>query len=138
MGQQPRCHGLWWRGKYVATGISQQRNEHKYLLMSKFQISLNVEWPQASNYTANSLTNWNEMAVVLQCNIPVQGPLARIQVLPFLLGEAHNHILKWHWSLEFLFSLKCSQLGDTENDGWDDSLLRLLLGDYKIVYRIFV
>lgn len=47
------------------------------------------------------LTHWDEVAVNLKHHIPVQRPLRRVQLLPFLAGEAHSHISEWQWALEW-------------------------------------
>jgi hypothetical protein len=46
------------------------------------------------HYLGMYLTQWDEVAVVLQYYIPVQVPLSRVQALSLLLREVYGHIIK--------------------------------------------
>ena len=46
------------------------------------------------------LTQGQQAAVGLQHHVPVELPLRVIQVLPFIPGKVHRHILKGHQPLE--------------------------------------
>lgn len=72
--------------------------------------------PPSSRHYRAALTQLVQVLKVLQHHLPVQGPLARAETLPFFPAEVHSHVSEGHWHLTHRWLRDSLRLSDSESE----------------------